>query len=399
MSKRVLFLQGPLGPFFSKLGEFIRNSASTQAFHITFNGGDEHFADPAITTPYTEHPDKWESFLSEFISQHDVTDILVYGDCRFYHRKASEVAKQMGVNFWVFEEGYIRPSYITLEQNGVNGNSSLIDLDYDQLNQLSVDDSLANEEESKNVFGLTAQYALKYYFQKQLKSKKYPHYIHHRPWLAGEELMFWLRAGARKMAYSKRDAKLMQRFVSELSGKYFLVPLQVSVDSQILYHSPYRSVEEFIGVVIKSFAENASADDVLLFKHHPMDRGFNNYAKYIKKLCYAYDVSGRVFYCHDTHLPTLLKNAKGTVTLNSTVGLSSLHHGTATKVLGSAIYDIEKVTSQKTLDQFWRDCCRPCKQTLTKFKNLLKHENQISGSFYHTSQGTVEAVYEKICNQ
>ncbi len=99
-------------------------------------------------------------------------------------------------------------------------------------------------------------------------------------------------------------------------------------------------------MVIESFSEHAPKDSYLVFKHHPQDRGFTNYHNYIKKLSYAFDVNGRVLYCHDLHLPTLLHNAKGTVTINSTVGISSLIHGIPTKALGSAIFNLDKITSQ-----------------------------------------------------
>ena len=71
-----------------------------------------------------------------------------------------------------------------------------------------------------------------------------------------EETYNWVKSGIRKIKYNSQESIFQKLLEGELSGKYFLAPLQVSVDSQILYHSPYRSVEEFIGDVIKSFAQN-----------------------------------------------------------------------------------------------------------------------------------------------
>ena len=50
----------------------------------------------------------------------------MFGDCRQYHRTAKQVAERNNIRVFAFEEGYIRPNFVTLEENGVNGNSSLI---------------------------------------------------------------------------------------------------------------------------------------------------------------------------------------------------------------------------------------------------------------------------------
>ncbi|WP_199608815.1 capsule biosynthesis protein [Flocculibacter collagenilyticus] len=395
--RRILFLQGPVGPFIKLLSQHLIKTKKVIAHQITFNGGDDWFANKNIATPYTGKPKEWNSYLSAFVDKHNITDVIVFGDCRFYHREAKKVVERKKLSFWAFEEGYLRPSYITLEKEGVNGNS-LFDAEVLQSFEAN-SKSEVQPLQLKHTYINMAYWASAYYFFKSIFSFKYKHYIHHRPWEESEELYSWMMSGAKKLKYKNNDAKLLSAVKNELSGQYFLAPLQVSVDSQILFHSPFRSVEEFIGVVVKSFAHNANEGDYLILKHHPMDRGFVNYTKYIKKLSYAYDVVDRVIYCHDTHLPTLLKNAKGTITVNSTVGISSLHHSTPTKVMGKAIYDINGVTSQKSLDDFWQSCCKPCPTTFAKFKAFLLEKSQIPGSFYRNPNITLHAVTEKMFNQ
>ena len=68
--------------------------------------------------------------------------------------------------------------------------------------------------------------------------------------------------------------KLTGLFTSTLADRFFLVPLQVHCDMQITAHSDYTSIEHFIGEVVASFAKNASSEHSLVFKHHPMDRGY-----------------------------------------------------------------------------------------------------------------------------
>lgn len=69
----------------------------------------------------------WPAFLSEVIDVHAIDAVMLFGDCRAYHRIAHEIAKERRLEVGVFEEGYIRPDCITLERDGVNGNSTLPD--------------------------------------------------------------------------------------------------------------------------------------------------------------------------------------------------------------------------------------------------------------------------------
>ncbi len=61
----------------------------------------------------------------EIFSKQKIDAILMYNDCRIIHAKAIKVAKELGIEIWIFEEGYLRPYCITLEKDGVNANSSL----------------------------------------------------------------------------------------------------------------------------------------------------------------------------------------------------------------------------------------------------------------------------------
>ena len=123
--------------------------------------------------------------------------------------------------------------------------------------------------------------------------------------------------------------------------------------------------------------------EYLVFKHHPVDRGRKNYNAFIMEQAEHYCVSLKVLVMYDTYLPTLLQNAKGTITINSTVGLSSLYHETPTITLGNALYDIEGLTSKGVrLDEFWKKQVKPDMELLQKFRAYLVHNTQLNGSFY-----------------
>ena len=128
--------------------------------------------------------------------------------------------------------------------------------------------------------------------------------------------------------------------------------------------------------------EHAPKNKAIVFKHHPLDRGYTDYSLLFENLISENGLRGRVFYVHDVDLPTLLKHAQGTVLINSTVGMSSLFHGTPVKTLGTAIYDLPGVTSQQPLDDFWSESGSVSKKTYNQLRQYLVERNQINGSFY-----------------
>ena len=116
----VLLLQGPVGPFFSRIAEDLSQRGFV-VHKINFNGGDKLFYRLSNAVDYAGSPEEWPDYLKVFIKKNQITRIYVFGDCRHYHRTARKLARQLAIDFFVFEEGYIRPDYITLECDGVNG--------------------------------------------------------------------------------------------------------------------------------------------------------------------------------------------------------------------------------------------------------------------------------------
>ena len=160
--------------------------------------------------------------------------------------------------------------------------------------------------------------------------------------------------------------------------------LQVYNDTQIKNHFEGRRIENFIKNSIRSFAKYSKKQHFLVIKHHPMDRGYKNYKKFIKRQTRKYNVTQRVIYIHEIHLPTLLKNALGCVVINSTTGLSSLLHKCPTKVCGNAFYNIYGLTYQESLNKFWKAAKKlKINQNLfERFRSYLIDNVQINGSFY-----------------
>ncbi|EHD0311694.1 capsule biosynthesis protein [Campylobacter coli] len=377
--KTVLLLQGPVGTFFHRLAIKMEKN-KTKVLKLNFNGGDFFFYPNGKRCKCDEKD--LENFYESFFKEKKIDAIVMYNDCRLIHAKAIKVAKGLGIGIWIFEEGYLRPYCITFEKDGVNANSSL---PRDKNFYLSC--NILTKESIKEIpggFKFMAFSAFLYWLFSFLLAPFFNNKLHHRT-LFPFEFLFWFRSLYRKYLYKFTEKKLNQKIYS-LEKKYFLAILQVYNDTQIKHHYK-KSIEEFIEELILSFANHARAKSYLIFKHHPMDRGYRNYSKLINELSQKYHVEGRIFYVHDTYLPTLLKNALGCITINSTVGLSAILEGCPTKVCGNAFYNFEGLAYPKKLQFFWREAhaYKPNPSLVINFKNYLLNTNQFNGNFYKNS--------------
>ena len=378
--KTILLLQGPMGTFFKRLADYFREHGAT-VYTICFNAGDFFFAEPTNRFCYKDSPNNWQDYLEEFLNAHKIEKIFLFGNCRFYHKVAIHSARKAGIDVYVFEEGYVRPHFVTLERDGVNGESS-ISLDAQFYKRLP-SCKLEREKNAQASYPDMAVQASTYYVLTKIFSPLFPNYQHHRDLFVGKEIVYGLRSGFRKLKYKLAERKLYLLLTGELKRKYFFVPLQTRTDFQLLKYSQYASIEEFIDKVLLSFSEHAHAGTSLIIKHHPMERGMSTYADFIVSRSQEYGLEKRVFPVFDVHLPTCLQNALGTITINSTVGLSALFHQSPTIALGKAVYDIEGLTCKgMTLDQFWQERVPPDRELFLKYRNYVIEKTQLNGGFY-----------------
>ncbi|MCX2751943.1 capsule biosynthesis protein [Campylobacter sp. MIT 21-1685] len=375
-NKNVVLLQGPVGNFFSRLLKKLQKIGA-KILKINFNGGDFFFYPQGIV--YRGSKQDLAQFYREFFSQKNTQAVIMYNDCRFIHSTAIAVAKDLDIDIWIFEEGYLRPYCITFEQDGVNANSKIPrDKNFYLTKSFKEEVQIQEVRGSFKYMGFSA---FLYWFFAFLFAPFFNNELHHRS-LNPFEFLIWLKSLFLKIVYKITEKKL-NRKIYTLEKKYFLAILQVYNDTQILYHYK-KSIEEFIKETILSFANHASAKSYLVFKHHPMDRGYKNYKAFIKTLSEKYNVEGRILYIHDSYLPTLLRNALGCISINSTVGLSAILEGCPTKICGEAFYNFEGLTYPKKLHFFWREAhaYKPDPILVSNFKKYLLQNNQINGNFY-----------------
>ncbi|MCL1142333.1 capsule biosynthesis protein [Shewanella gaetbuli] len=390
--KNILFLQGPLGPFFKQLARYC-SSEGNVTHKINFNGGDRFYSGADHVVDYKGDTKQWAGFLTQYLQQHNIHDVIVYGDCRFYHKVAARVAKKMSIKFWAFEEGYIRAGFVTLEQTGVNANSDLYG--NVQLDGINVDE-VESSYKPTPTFAKRAKYAMCYYFARAVFRPAFPFYQHHRPWTFYQEGVYWLKSFYEKWQAKFIDPPKYRTFVKQFEQNIFILPLQVEVDFQLIEHSNFKSMQQVLDVVMSSFAAHSSVEQGLLIKHHPQNRGFKNYRKFIHKRAVELGIETRVLYGHDFNLPDAYRHAKGVVTVNSTVGISALLHHLPTKVLGKALYNIDGLTYQGNLANFWNNNEQVNENLFANFKNIICTQTQLAGDFYKYSQVLIQGSLKKI---
>ena len=340
--QHILLIQGKMGSFFSRFATFLKKQGIVVS-KINLNAGDEFFyrhTDRVFN--YKGELNDFEPYLTTLIAEQGIDAVVCFGDCRPHHAIAAHVCQRDHLAFFVFEEGYLRPDYITLQAGGINGNSQL---DVSQIDQLQK----ANDKPlfTDNRFFRLCIAAIVYYVMVRAYAYEYPHYYHYRGMTAWQEAITWMKAPWLKLCSYYPDKQLERQLRQELSHRYFLVSLQVYNDSQITFHSDYVDIVDFIEEVMISFAKHAEPETHLVFKHHPLDRAHRQYDSLIHELACNLGIHDRVHYGCDMNLPRLIRHSLGMVTINSTTGLQSIYHRKPTKAMGRAIYNIKQLTDQK----------------------------------------------------
>ncbi len=386
--KSFLLLQGVATPFFPELGKALESAGHT-VLKVNFCGGDllsgRFFSTTMKHINYGGGLKGLDAFYITLFDEHNITDILLFGDTRPVHTPAVQLAKQSNINIHVFEEGYFRPNLITLDEGGVNAYSSL-SKDPEFYQRYASNNRNNNHSISKIGGGLAirAWHDIRYHAATLLLKHQFPHYQSHRPERASKEYWGWIKRLPSLFFYYNDKSKQQITALLKTQKPFYLLPLQLDGDSQMRVHSPIKSVSELIDTTLKSFSAHAPSNSVLVIKNHPLDPWFVNYPRLINKLAAQVGISKeQIIYLESGDLNALLKHAKGTVLVNSTVGTSALQVGCPVIALGSAIYDMEGLTFQGSLDKFWRQASPPDKDLFNNFQQAVIEQTQINGGFYN----------------
>ncbi|AWW73662.1 capsular biosynthesis protein [Erythrobacter sp. KY5] len=378
--RTVLLLQGLMGPLFRRLGQELIRSGH-KVYKVNFNGGDRLFWRLPGGIDYRESMENWPQALRRIIQEREITDVVLFGDCRSHHMAATKVCRELNVPVHVFEEGYVRPDWVTLELDGVNGHSRLPrDPEWYRKTAASLP-AVPEHKQVPSSFRRRALEGLVYNFADVLTRWHYPHWSNHRPWHPLIEGIGWVRKLARGKGRRQRSAAVVERLLGS-DTPYFLFPLQLASDAQIRLHSPFASMTDAVMMVLRSFAQNAPEGTRLLVKEHPLDNGVVDWRQEVWSMATLLGIADRVDYMSFGDIVPVAERAKGVVVINSTSGTLALDMDVPVIALGQAIYDIPDITFQNGLDRFWTEATPPDRATFDAFRRVLIERCLIPGGFF-----------------
>ena len=380
MRRRFLFLQGPCTPFFQRLADRLE-SEGHEAHRVNFCAGDAWYWGGRVAWHYDADAMRLVDFLDDKYRRLGITDQILFGDRRPVHRPAVEHAERYGIRTHVFEEGYFRPHWITLEREGVNGHS-LLPRDPDWFRETGR--RLAEPAPAMpfhSPFRVRAFHDVVYHAAGMVNPLLYGGYRTHAPVAAPVEYAAYLRRFARLRLIRRREQQRVADLIAS-GRRYYVLPLQLNSDAQIRDHSRFEHMGEVIEYVMESFAHHAPADCWLAVKNHPLDMGLMDYGRLIRDCGRRVGVEGRTLYLEQGDLNALVQRAEGVVTVNSTVGMVALQLGRPTLTLGDPIYNLPGLTCQGKLDEFWTAALPPDMAMFACFYRVIMHATQINGSFY-----------------
>lgn len=384
MTKRqFLFLQGPHGPFFSELAGLLR-TAGHGIHRIGFNAGDRHFwAHGADYTPFTGQPDDWPAFLKRVLDGRGVTDIVLYADTRARHAVARAEAARRGIPVHCFEEGYLRPFWVTYERGGVNGNSRLMGMSVPQMRAM-LSDREVELTEAPPLWGALRQHMALgaiYHWHVLFRNRAYSGYRTHRSVPVARE--WWLHV--RRLALMPWHAAERRRETRRLfrSGmNYHLVLLQLAHDASFRDHSDFRDIGEFIDLTCAGFARGAPRLHRLVFKTHPLEDGREPLDRLVAAAAARHGIPDRVQVIRGGKLGALLDDAVSVVTVNSTAGQQALWRGLPLKAFGRSVYAKPEFVSLQPVDEFFANPRPPDADAYRVYRQFLLATSQVPGSFY-----------------
>jgi capsular polysaccharide export protein len=378
-----LFLQGPHGPFFNRLGKMLR-AAGADVWRVGFNAGDRAFwFHPSTYIPFRGTAEAWGETFKTLLEEKAVTDIVLYGDTRPIHAQAVAEAHARGLTVHVFEEGYMRPYWVTYERGGTNGNSRLMDMSIEQM-QKALEKSDMEAPLPPGHWGDMRQHLFSgalYHWFIMFRNGDYRNFRPHRDLTVTKEFQLYLKRLLLMptQAIARRIATLRIR----LGGfPYHLALLQLEHDSSFQKHSPFETMSDFLELVIDGFAEGAPQHHHLVVKAHPLEDGRVPVRREIKRLAKARGVADRVHFVRGGKLAQLLNDARTAVTVNSTAGQQVLWRGIPLKVFGSAVYAKPEFVSDQPLSEFFQIAARPDNRAYKDFRRYLLETSQLPGGFY-----------------
>lgn len=377
-----LFLQGPHGPFFSALGKQLRLTGA-RVLRIGFNPSDRVFWRRPGYVPFRNAPEQLEAFLRDLVRAEDVTDIVCYGSSRPIHQTALGLADDLDVTTHVFEEGYLRPYWVTYERGGANAASPVTKLSLGDMARALECGAPAVHEAPDRWGDMRAHmfWGAAYHAVLLAGNRSYPGFRPHRsPDFRSEFALHFKKLLATPGRALSRA--LATTRVRHGGFPYHLVLLQLAHDANFLDHGPFPDQAAFLDTVFRGFAEGAPSHHHLVLKAHPLEDGREPLRPLIHRLTLEHGLQHRVHFLSGGKLARLLDTARTALTVNSTAAEQALWRGLPLRTFGNAVYNRAEFVSTQPLPEFFQAPKQPDRDAYLTYRAFLLATSQVSGGFY-----------------
>lgn len=391
----VLLLEGPLSPLYRLIARRL-DAAGIRTHRINLCPGDRAAWGASPATAFRGGKSDWPAFVGAFMERHGVDAVLMHSERRSYHVEAAAEARRRGVDVLVTELGYLRPDWMTIERHG-NSVDSLMPTDPELIRALAADLPAPDA-------------ALRFPRERWLETRDdltnslpnvflwflYPHYRAHglyHPFVAYARFL-------RREAQAGRREGAAREVRARLAAPFFLFAMQTDTDFQLRANSQLAGMEAALTLTFRSFAAHAPQDARLVVKKHPGDLGPIHWAKVVPSLAHDAGIADRVLFADGLPMAAWTEDCAGVVTVNSSAGLDALAARCPTVALSPAIYDVEGLTWQGSLDAFWHDAPPPDAALLDAFVRLLAAAVQVRGTIYSRpgTAAAAAAIADRIVN-
>lgn len=359
-------------------------AAGAEVWRVGFNRGDRVFwplNDRFVA--YHGPPQDWPETCRALMEAKGITDLVLYGDTRPIHAQAIAAARAAGITVHVFEEGYLRPYWVTYERGGSNGHSRLMQASLAEMQAAltRVDMDLPDAPARWGDMRQHIFWGALYHWHVLTGGREFTQFRPHRDLTVGQEFLLYCRRLA-LLPLHRWERMLATWRIRRGGFPYHLVLLQLEHDASFRSHSPFRSMTEFLEVVLDGFAKGAPPHHHIVFKAHPLEDGRAPLRRTLRRLAAQHGVADRVHWVRGGKLAGLLNQARTAVTVNSTAGQQVLWRGLPLKVFGDAVYAKPEFVSSQPLAEFFSQGTRPDSRAYRDYRHYLLETSQIPGGFY-----------------
>ncbi len=400
--RHFLFLQGPTNFLFAAVAQRLRDRGHAVQ-RINFCVGDQLFWRGPDAVNFRGRLEQWPAFIAAFLQEHAVTDIVLLGEQRVYHRAAIAAARPLGIAVTVTDFGYIRPDWVIVERNGMNAES---EFPRDPAAILALAHGLPpvdRELRYTDRFLNQALWDMTFHLSSALWPWPFPHFRRHT---LHHPLLTYCAIGWR-LARGAWERRRAARIIEAIDAKQplFVFAMQTEDDYSLRAYSLFPDLDTPMRQVIQSFARAASPEAVLVFKVHPLDPGIKAWGRRIARMATEAGVAARVRFIDGGDLDALIRRARGVITVNSTVGLRSIELGCPTLALGEAIYRVAGLTFEAPLDEFFSAPVPPDAALADAFLRAIAATLHVRGGYYAAAgldaaaEGMAYRLHHELVNQ